>query len=133
MDQKIHLGDIMNIKCLLRVILIVTYAFYSISSFSKNESGVVILEMPQDLQDFFETADACEGCVGDYNINMEKITYEIVEDAIKRNCSEIENNLALMKDKYKNNKDYSERLTVYDDTIIIYRNYISKYGNNEGK
>ena len=123
----------MNIKCLLRVILIVTYAFYSISSFSKNESEVVILKMPQDLQDFFETADACEGWVSDFNINMEKITYEIVEDAIKSNCSEIEKNLVLMKDKYKNNKDYSERLTVYDDTIIIYKNYISKYGNNEGK
>lgn len=123
----------MNIKRLPRVILILTYAFYSIASFSKNESGVVILEMPQDLQDFFETADACEGWVSDFNINMEKITYEIVEDAIKSNCSEIESNLALMKDKYKNNKDYSERLTVYDDTVIIYKNYISKNGNNDGE
>lgn len=28
-----------------------------------------------------------------------------------------------MKNKYKNNKDYSARLTVYDDTIIIYDEY----------
>lgn len=72
---------------------------------------------------FFETADSCEGWIRDFDVRQEKLTYQFVEDSIKRDCSNIENKLLSMKNKYKNNKDYSARLTVYDDTIIIYDEY----------
>ncbi len=90
---------------------------------AENVNHIVIYDMPQDLQDFFETADSCEGWIRDFNVHQEKSTYQFVEDSIKRDCSNIENKLLSMKTKYKNNKDYSARLTVYDDTIIIYDEY----------
>lgn len=79
--------------------------------------------MPQDLHDFFETAEACEGWISNFDPRLEKTTYRIVEIVIKENCLDIEQKLSTMKIKYKNNKDYSARLTVYDDTIIIYDDY----------
>ncbi|MGE6980640.1 hypothetical protein [Kluyvera intermedia] len=79
--------------------------------------------MPQDLHDFFETAEACEGWISNFDPRLEKTTYRIVENVIKENCLDIEQKLSTMKIKYKNNKDYSARLTVYDDTIIIYDDY----------
>lgn len=104
--------------------------FYSVLSFSKNTSGIttyktplVILDMPQDLQDFFETAYACEGWVSYFDIRLEKTTYDSVKEHIKENCSDIESKLIFMKEKYKKNKDYSERLTVYYDTVLIYKEY----------
>ncbi|MCE9947988.1 hypothetical protein [Hafnia paralvei] len=114
----------MHIKYLFKLALITMCVFYSSLSFSKNENSTTIYDMPKDLLDFFETADACEGWISDFDARMEKTTYLIVEDAIKENCSNIEQNLSLMKNKYKNNKDYSERLTVYDDTVIIYDEYL---------
>lgn len=87
--------------------------------------------MPQDLRDFFKTADSCEGWIRDFDVRQEKLTYQFVEDSIKRDCSNIENKLLSMKNKYKNNKDYSARLTVYDDTIIIYDEYKKTQIKNE--
>lgn len=91
--------------------------------FAESINHIVIYNMPQDLQDFFETADSCEGWIRDSNVHQEKSTYQFVEDSIKRDCAKIENKLLSMKTKYKNNNDYSARLTVYDDTIIIYEEY----------
>lgn len=91
--------------------------------FAKQTSRIVIYDMPQDLRDFFETADACEAWIIHFNSHLGKTTYNIVESVIKENCSDIEHKLSTMKNKYKNNKDYSARLTVYDDTIIIYDEY----------
>lgn len=113
----------MYIKYLFKTILIVISVLYSSLSISMNEDGIVIYDMPQDLQDFFETADACEGMVNQFNIHLDKPIQSYIENAIKENCSEIKNKLTLMKNKYKNNKDYSDRLTVYDDTVIIYDEY----------
>lgn len=45
--------------------------------------------MPQDLQDFFESADACEGWVSNFDPRLEKTTHKIVESVIKENCSDI--------------------------------------------
>lgn len=91
--------------------------------FAGDVNHIVIYDMPQDLRDFFETADSCEGWIRDFDVRQEKLTYQFVEGSIKRDCSNIENKLLSMKVKYKNNKDYSARLTVYDDTIIIYDEY----------
>lgn len=102
--------------------------------FAENVNHIVIYDMPQDLRDFFENADSCEGWIRDFDVRQEKLTYQFVEDSIKRDCSNIENKLLSMKIKYKNNKDYSARLTVYDDTIIIYDEYKKsriKNKNNE--
>lgn len=48
----------MNNMHLIRVILITLFTFHSSVLFAIDE--VVINKMPQDLQDFFESADACE-------------------------------------------------------------------------
>lgn len=69
--------------------------------------------------------------IRDFDVRQEKLTYQFVEDSIKRDCSNIENKLLSMKNKYKNNKDYSARLTVYDDTIIIYDEYKKTQIKNE--
>jgi hypothetical protein len=111
----------MNNKFLFRIILITLFTFHSSLLFAVDK--VIIEKMPQDLQDFFESADACEGWISDFDPRLEKTTYKIVESVIKENCSSIERKLSTMKNKYKNNKDYSARLTVYDDTIIIYDDY----------
>ena len=113
----------MHIKYLFKITLIAVSVFYSSLSISMNEDGIVIYDMPQDLQDFFETADACEGWASDFNPHLEEPSRRYVENAIKENCSDIEHKLSLLKNKYKSNKDYSERLTVYDDTVIIYDEY----------
>ncbi|EHB3782784.1 hypothetical protein JXE69_000361 [Salmonella enterica subsp. houtenae serovar 17:z29:-] len=113
----------MHIKYLFKIALIAASVFYSSLSISMNEDGIVIYDMPQDLQDFFETADACEGWISDLNPHLEEPIRRYIEKAIQENCSDIERKLLLLKNKYKNNKDYSERLTVYDDTIIIYNEY----------
>lgn len=105
---------------IINFIIVISYCNYL---FAENVNHIVIYDMPQDLQDFFETADSCEGWIRDSDVRQEKLTYQFVEDSIKRNCSNIENKLLSMKTKYKNNKDYSARLTVYDDTIIIYDEY----------
>lgn len=111
----------MNNMHLIRVILITLFTLHSNVLFAIDE--VVINKMPQDLQDFFEYADACEVWVSDYDPRLDETTYNIVKNEIKENCSDIESKLSTMKIKYKKNKDYSARLTVYDDTIIIYDEY----------
>lgn len=110
-------------KKFLIIINFIMVFFHCNYLFAENVNHIVIYDMPQDLQDFFETADSCEGWIRDFNIRQEKSTYQFVEDSIKRDCSKIESNLLSMKTKYKNNNDYSARLTVYDDTIIIYDEY----------
>lgn len=111
----------MNNKYLFKIILMTLFTLHSglLSAVDK----VIIEKMPQDLQDFFESAEACEGWISDFDPRLEKTTYNIVESVIKESCSDIEHKLSAMKNKYKNNKDYSARLTVYDDTIIIYDEY----------
>ncbi|MBW7619620.1 hypothetical protein ACXZAQ_18555 [Citrobacter portucalensis] len=111
----------MNNKYLFKIILMILFTLHSSLLFAVDK--VIIEKMPQDLQDFFESADACEVWVSNFDPRLEKITYNIVESVIKENCSGIEHKLSAMKNKYKNNKDYSARLTVYDDTIIIYGEY----------
>lgn len=111
----------MNNKYLFKIILMILFTLHSSLLFAVDK--VIIEKMPQDLQDFFESADACEVWVSNFDPRLEKITYNIVESVIKENCSDIERKLSAMKNKYKNNKDYSARLTVYDDTIIIYGEY----------
>lgn len=111
----------MNNKYLFKIILMILFTLHS--SLLLAVDKVIIEKMPQDLQDFFESADACEGWISDFDPRLEKTTYKIVESVIKENCSDIERKLSAMKNKYKNNKDYSARLTVYDDTIIIYDEY----------
>ncbi|EPJ7088668.1 hypothetical protein NK529_003080 [Citrobacter amalonaticus] len=119
----------MNNMHLIRVILITLFTFHSSVLFAIDE--VVINKMPQDLQDFFESADACEGWISDYDPRLDETTYNIVKNEIKENCSDIERKLSTMKNKYKSNKDYSARLTVYDDTIIIYDEYKKTRIKNE--
>lgn len=111
----------MNNKYLFNIILMILFTLHSSLLFAVDK--VIIEKMPQDLQDFFESADACEVWVSNFDPRLEKITYNIVESVIKENCSDIKHKLPAMKNKYKNNKDYSARLTVYDDTIIIYDEY----------
>lgn len=111
----------MNNKYLFKIILMILFTLHSSLLFAVDK--VIIEKMPQDLQDFFEYADACEDWISDFDPRLEKTTYNIVENEIKENCSDIERKLSTMKIKYKNNKDYSARLTVYDDTIIIYDEY----------
>lgn len=111
----------MNNKYLFKIILMISFTLHSSLLFAVDK--VIIEKMPQDLQDFFESADACEVWVSNFDPRLEKITYNIVESVIKENCSDIERKLSAMKNKYKDNKDYSARLTVYDDTIIIYDEY----------
>lgn len=113
----------MNNICILKMVLMALFTFHFSSLFAKDEDKIIISKMPQDLQDFFETAEACEGWVSNFDPRLDKITYSIVESAIKESCSDIETKLSTIKIKYKNNKDYSARLTVYDDTIIIYDEY----------
>ncbi|MCO4157996.1 hypothetical protein [Citrobacter amalonaticus] len=119
----------MNNMHLIRVILITLFTLHSNVLFAIDE--VVINKMPQDLQDFFEYADACEVWVSDYDPRLDETTYNIVKNEIKENCSYIERKLSTMKNKYKSNKDYSARLTVYDDTIIIYDEYKKTRIKNE--
>ncbi|MDN8602163.1 hypothetical protein Q0A17_22575 [Citrobacter sp. S2-9] len=124
---------------ILIVTIFIAMCFYSSLSFSKNTNSTVsdndyhsILEIPQDLQDFFEMADACESWVSFFDSRLDEITYHFVVGSVKDNCSNIESKLTTMKNKYKNNKDYSERLTVYDDTVFIYKEYeIKKNGVEE--
>lgn len=111
----------MNSNYLFKIILIILFTLHSSLLFAMDK--VIIKKMPQDLQDFFESADACEGWISDFDPRLEETTYKIVESVINENCSNIERKLSTMKNKYKNNKDYSARLTVYDDTIIIYDEY----------
>lgn len=111
----------MNNNYLFKIILMTLFTLHSSLLFAVDK--VIIEKMPQDLQDFFESAEACEGWVSDFDPRLEETTYNIVESVIKENCSDIEHKLSAMKIKYKNNKDYSARLTVYDDTIIIYDEY----------
>lgn len=111
----------MNNKHLFSIILMLLLTLHSSLLFAVDK--VIIEKMPQDLQDFFESAEACEGWISDFDPRLEKTTYKIVEDVIKENCSDIEHKLSAMKNKYKNNKDYSARITVYDDTVIIYEEY----------
>lgn len=111
----------MNNKYLFKIILMILFTLHS--SLLLAVDKVIIEKMPQDLQDFFESADACEGWISDFDPRLEKTTYKTVESVIKENCSDIERKLSAMKNKYKSNKDYSARLTVYDDTIIIYDKY----------
>lgn len=111
----------MKNKYILRIILMVVFTLNSSLLFAVDK--VIIEKMPKDLQDFFETAEACEGWISNFDPRLDKTTYSIVEGVIKENCSDIETQLSTMKTKYKNNKDYSARLTVYDDTIIIYDEY----------
>ncbi|EFE08193.1 hypothetical protein [Citrobacter youngae] len=111
----------MNNKYLFKIILMILFTLHSSLLFAVDK--VIIEKMPQDLQDFFESADACEGWISDFDPSLEETTYKIVESAIKENCSDIERKLSSMKNKYKSNKDCSARLTVYDDTIIIYDEY----------
>lgn len=108
-------------KHLFKIILMTLFTLHSSLLFAMDK--IIIVKMPQDLQDFFESADACEGWISDYDPRLEETTYKIVENVIKENCSDIEHKLSAMKNKYKSNKDYSARLTVYDDTIIIYDEY----------
>ena len=124
----------------LIVTIFIATCFYSGLSFSKNTNSTVndndyhaLLATPQDLQDFFETADACESWVSFFDSRLDEITYHFVVDSVKENCSNIESELITMKNKYKNNKDYSERLTVYDDTIFIYKEYEIKKNSVEEK
>ena len=111
----------MNNKHLFSIILMLLLTLHSSLLFAVDK--VIIEKMPQDLQDFFESAEACEGWISDFDPRLEKTTYKIVEYVIKENCSDIEHKLSAMKNKYKNNKDYSARITVYDDTVIIYDEY----------
>ena len=111
----------MNNKHLFSIILMLLLILHSSLLFAVDK--VIIEKMPKDLQDFFETAEACEGWISNFDPRLDKTTYSIVEGVIKENCSDIETQLSTMKTKYKNNKDYSARLTVYDDTIIIYDEY----------
>ncbi|WP_423060961.1 hypothetical protein [Citrobacter portucalensis] len=121
----------MNNRYLFRMVLMALFTFHFSSLFAKDEDKIIISKMPQDIQDFFEYADACEGWISDFEPRLEKTTYNIVESAIKDSCSDIENKSSLMENKYKNNKDYSARLTVYDDTIIIYNEYKKTRIKNE--
>ncbi|WP_423060957.1 hypothetical protein [Citrobacter portucalensis] len=118
-------------KRFLIIINFIMIFFHCNYLFAENVNHIVIYDMPQDLQDFFETADSCEGWIRDSDVRQEKLFYQFVEDSIKRDCSNIENKLLSMKIKYKNNKDYSARLTVYDDTIIIYDEYKKTRIKNE--
>ncbi|EDD7944452.1 hypothetical protein ABNR48_000292 [Salmonella enterica] len=104
-------------KKFLIIINFIMAFFYCNYLFAENVNHIVIYDMPQDLRDF--------------DVRQEKLTYQFVEDSIKRDCSNIENKLLSMKNKYKNNKDYSARLTVYDDTIIIYDEYKKTQIKNE--
>ncbi|TKU03159.1 hypothetical protein FDW89_04780 [Citrobacter sp. wls830] len=119
----------MNNKYLFKIILITLFTLHASLLFAVDK--VIIEKMPQDLQDFFESADACEGWISNFDPRLEETTYNIVESVIKENCSDIEHKLSAMKNKYKNNKDYSARLTVYDDTIIIYDEYKNTRIKNE--
>ncbi|MFJ2974522.1 hypothetical protein ACIPDS_07610 [Kluyvera sp. NPDC087067] len=110
----------MKNKYTFRIILMVLFTLNSSLLFAADK--VILEKIPQDLQDFFETAEACEGWISNFDPRLDKTTYSI-EGVIKENCSDIETELSTMKTKYKNNKDYSARLTVYDDTIIIYDEY----------
>lgn len=119
----------MNSRYLFKIILMTLFTLHSSLLFAMDK--IIIKKMPQDLQDFFESADACEGWISDFDPRLEETTYKIVESVIKENCSDIEHKLSTMKIKYKNNKDYSARLTVYDDTIIIYDEYKKTRIKNE--
>ncbi|MGR1243632.1 hypothetical protein [Salmonella enterica] len=111
-------------KKFLIIINFIMAFFYCNYLFAENVNHIVIYDMPQDLRDFFETADSCEGWIRDFDVRQEKLTYQFVEDSIKRDCSNIENKLLSMKNKYKNNKDYSARLWIEEKLNINVANII---------
>ncbi|VDZ86395.1 Uncharacterised protein [Kluyvera intermedia] len=69
----------MNNICILKMVLMALFTFHFSSLFAKDEDKIIISKMPQDLQDFFETAEACEGWVSNFDPRLDKITYSIVE------------------------------------------------------
>ncbi|MFJ2974517.1 hypothetical protein ACIPDS_07585 [Kluyvera sp. NPDC087067] len=78
----------MKNKYIFRIILMVLFTLNSSSLFAADK--VIIEKMPQDLQDVFETAEACEGWISNFDPRLDKTTYSIVESIIKENCSDIE-------------------------------------------
>ncbi len=109
-------------------IFLALHIFHSGSSLADSVNRIVMYDMPQELQDFFENADACEGWIGDFDARLDEMTHYIVKERINKICPSIEKKLNSMKNKYKNDKDYARRLTVYDDTILVYKEYQKREG-----
>ncbi len=117
----------MNARLFITIFLSL-HIFYSSSSLAESVNRIVMYDMPQELQDFFENADACEVWVNHYGERLDEMTHYIVVKHINEICPSVEKELISMKDKHKKNKDYVQRLTVYDDTVLIYKEYQKRKG-----
>lgn len=80
---------------------------------------------PQDISKFIEKRDQCDYLRGEISGELEVDSDQDLNMRLDKSCKGTDEALALLKNKYKNNREITDKLNSYDSTIESHTNSTS--------